>query len=162
MKIKLSIEQWKWNIPVTTPGLTVCMFGVFSKVLTQPFCGVLPSPPKGAIGAMPGVICKKDEMSAATFGWKEWWFYVKKKRDKMDKTPTIGNISTYDKNNGNKKHEKENSLTREWEIPLIGSSSGSARESELLLLRWMFGIGLTTATWEWGQCNAENDGGGWW
>ena len=31
-----------------------------------------------------------------------------KKQDKVDKTPTIGNISIYDKNNGNKKHEKEN------------------------------------------------------
>ena len=43
-----------------------------------------------------------------------------------------------------------------WKIPLNGSSSGSARESLLLLLRWMFGIGLTTATC---QCchNEEND-----
>ena len=47
--------------PEIMPGLTVCMFGVFSNVLAQLFCGVLPSPPNGAIGAMPGVICQKKE-----------------------------------------------------------------------------------------------------
>ena len=41
-------------------------------------------------------------------------------------------------------------------VPLNGSSSGSARESLLLLLRWMFGIGLTTATYH-GCHNDENE-----
>ena len=57
--------------PETTPGLTVCIFGVFSKleVLTQLFCGLLPRPPNGAIGAMPdGEICQiKNEQ-------KKFWF----------------------------------------------------------------------------------------
>ena len=55
------------------PGLTVCMFGVFSKVLTQLFCGLLPRPPNGAIGAIPGEICQKraggeDEWAKEVFG----------------------------------------------------------------------------------------------
>ena len=49
--------------------------------------------------------------------------------------------------------ENEKYMTK---VPLNGSSSGSARESLLLLLRWMFGIGLTTATCH--RCHSdEND-----
>ena len=77
--------------PETMPGLTVCMFGVFSKVLTQLFCGVLPRPPNGAIGAMPAEICQKSKQLMKMNGQKKFWLRFCNSQDRTKVELTIAN-----------------------------------------------------------------------